>query len=215
VEVIDTGVGMSPEVQRRALEPLYTTKPIGTGTGLGLSVCSNILDMWGGHLALESRIGEGTTVRLTFPASRLTAPPEEPRAEPEKTPPAAQAQTKTRILLIDDDHTVAKVVARMLRGYDVSVAHSGEEGIALLDSLGEVDVILCDLMMPGLSGVDVYERIAESRPGTERRIVFLTGGAFDPRAQALLERPDVQWLEKPMSPADLRRMVEDVCEKDA
>jgi CheY-like chemotaxis protein len=231
VEVVDTGVGMPAEVRCRALEPLYTTKPIGEGTGLGLSVCANIVESLGGRLTLESQPGKGTTVRLTFPESRLcpfepdavaiaqpsSSPVESPVESPLESPvePAAvtpaAAPAKKRILVIDDDRSVANVVSRMLREHDVRVAHSGPDGVALLERMGEVDVILCDLMMPGWSGVDVYEHIADRYPGIERRIVFLTGGVFDPRAEALLEQPDVECLDKPMSADDLRRAVEKVC----
>jgi two-component system, cell cycle sensor histidine kinase and response regulator CckA len=195
VSVRDTGCGVPAAVRDRIFDPFFTTKPVGEGTGLGLSVCRSILESLGGRIELESTEGKGTTVTVHLRAhvggerrATITRPP---------PPPADAEPRRLRVLVVDDEALVRRVLTMVLaRHHDVEQAASGEEAMALLDK-ASFDVILCDLMMPGMSGMDVYERIRARQPGLEERIVFITGGAFVPRLADFLDSVDNLKLLKP------------------
>jgi CheY-like chemotaxis protein len=203
IEVTDSGTGISPENLARVTEPFFTTKPIGIGTGLGLTVCKNIVEGYGGTLELSSHVGAGTTARIVLPA----APPGavlENRSEVVALPPAS---VRYRVLAIDDDPLVIKALKRVLRAYDLTTTQGGREALELLSSRQPFHVILCDLMMPDLTGIDVYHRVKESDPGLEERIVFLTGGAFTEQARGFLATVPNLRLDKPFSPEGLEKVI--------
>jgi signal transduction histidine kinase len=203
IEVTDTGTGISPENLARVTEPFFTTKPIGIGTGLGLTVCKNIVEGYGGKLELSSNVGAGTTARIVLPA----APPGamvELRSEAVALPPS---RVRYRILAIDDDPLVIKALKRVLRGYHLTTTQGGREALDLLAREQPFHVILCDLMMPEMTGIDVYQRVKEREPGLERRIVFLTGGAFTEQARGFLATVPNLRLDKPFSPEGLDKVI--------
>jgi CheY-like chemotaxis protein len=115
------------------------------------------------------------------------------------------------VLIVDDDVKVAQALARMLRDHDTTLAGSGTEAIELLRSR-DFELVLCDLMMPGVSGVDVYESIAQSKPDVAARIVFVSGGAFTDRGQSFLERVPNARLDKPFTVAEVRRVAREAAE---
>jgi PAS domain S-box-containing protein len=203
VAVTDTGVGIPRELLGRIFEPFFTTKPVGQGTGLGLSICHRLVTDLGGTIDVTSEVGHGTTVRVCLPI----APPTMERAVRSVPPPPPAAATKPEsrvrhLLIVDDEPRVAQTIARLLDGHEVTIATSGRAAIAMLEKT-PFDVILCDLMMRDVSGVDVYESVRASRPGLEKRIVFMTGGAFTPRASEFLESVDCPCIEKPFQIEDL------------
>ncbi len=190
--VSDTGIGMSAEVQRRALEPFFTTKGL-KSTGLGLSVNYGIIQRYGGELMLDSVEGRGTTVTFRLPmAGSLAQEAESPTTKTSPTP--------LRILLIDDEREVRTVMAAMLAedGHDVAEAASGAEGLAQLEAGRRVDLVLTDLGMPEMTGWDVVRAIRAAYPWL--RVGLLTGwgeappGEPDDRAGAdfLLTKPVTQ-----------------------
>jgi PAS domain S-box-containing protein len=213
IEVADTGTGMTPEVQARLFEPFFTTRDVGEGMGLGLALSRAMVTGAGGEIEVESAPGRGSLFRLRIPA----APPQ---AERSGTPapaapstassgPAAQARP-LRVLVVDDEAVVARAVARALRPHVVVVAGSAAEALAALGSGDPPDAIVCDLMMPEVTGMDLHERLAAERPELARRMIFLTGGAFTDRARAFLEQRRGQVMEKPIEGAALRGLVERV-----
>jgi signal transduction histidine kinase/CheY-like chemotaxis protein len=216
LEVADTGSGMSEEVRERALDPFFTTKPVGVGTGLGLSVCANIVRSMGGKLTIESEQGAGTLVRIELPADRLLAPEPAPQpAAPAAADAAVQApQTSYDVLVVDDDALVARAVARALRAHRVVIVNSGEAALGALQ-VRQFDVIVCDLMMPGLSGADVYERVARDHPGLERKLVFLSGGALGERTQQFVSSVPNRFLQKPVETAELELAVAEAGRREA
>jgi PAS domain S-box-containing protein len=192
IAVADTGVGIADADRDRVFEPFFTTKPIGEGTGLGLAVCKRIVDSMRGRIAITSAPGAGTEVTVTLPAVTATARAPRPTPPPPVTP-------RLRVLVIDDEPMVRKVVRMTLGPYhEVEVAAGGEAGLALLADQ-TFDVILCDVMMPGMSGREVYEQIRARHPGLERRIVLITGGAFVPRLAEFVESVDNLKLLKPFT----------------
>jgi signal transduction histidine kinase len=201
VEIADTGCGMPPEVRARAFEPFFTTRPAGGGAGLGLSICQSAVQALGGTIELDSEPGRGTRVRVTLPGRvREAAPAGEPAAAPAPGP-------GRRVLVVDDDPGVGSAVRRLLRGAEVSVATSAEEASALLARDAEFDVVLCDLFMPGRTGMDLHRELRASRPELAARMVFMTAGAYTPESSAFLDAVPNARVEKPFEASRLRALV--------
>jgi CheY-like chemotaxis protein len=194
VEVEDTGVGIEPWKMRSIFEPFWTDKPIGVGTGLGLSIVHNIVSGLGGDIQVRSEPGRGSTFRVTFPVQSKPPPPG-PR-------PAAPAQVqggkRPRVLLVDDEAHLGVTLAVGLRDQaDVVPVRSGREAVRTLLADDSFDLVLCDLMMPDLTGMDVFEQVGARRPELRGRFVFMTGGAVTERARKFLEQIPAQRLDKP------------------
>jgi PAS domain S-box-containing protein len=200
VEVRDTGAGISAADLPRVFDPFFTTKPIGAGSGLGLSVCHGIVSAAGGSIEVESTAGAGSTFRVSLPVLRPATARERPRATP------APVARRGKVLVIDDEPLVAKSLARLLAAHEVTVLTSPREVLNRAAAGERWDVVLCDLMMPEMSGMELEERLQREAPEIVSRIVYLTGGAFTERSRKFLEagRPH---LEKPVDPADLRARV--------
>jgi len=201
VEVSDTGRGMTPEVLERAFEPFFTTKSVGSGTGLGLSICLGLVQGMKGELSATSRPGVGSTFRVVLP----------PATEPARnfTPVAAvAARERKRVLVVDDEPGIAAVFRRIIgRSHEVVVAQSGREALALLERDDAFDRIFCDLMMADLTGMDVYEALAQWRPDCLERFVFMTGGSFTERARTFLQTVPLPRIDKPFEPAIIRELI--------
>ncbi|MBI5066894.1 MAG: response regulator [Deltaproteobacteria bacterium] len=203
VEVRDTGVGMAPHVLRRLFDPFFTTKPEGKGMGLGMVIARGIVDGAGGRIQVESEVGRGTVVRVLLPPAPQ-APQEAGAAAAAAEPPA-----RRRVLLVDDDPLVARSVVRALGGaHDVVATHSGAEALARLDAGERFDAVLCDVMMPEMTGAQLYARVEARDPQLARRFVFLTGGAFTEEAMEFLQRVAGPCLDKPFDAEQLRRALD-------
>lgn len=199
--VSDTGVGMTPEIQRRALEPFFTTKGV-KSTGLGLSVSYGILRRHGGHITIDSRTREGTTVTFRLPVGgkRRETPPEVPAERP----------APMTILVIDDELEVRATLVEMLeeQGHVVHQAAGGAEGLTALAGLGAIDVVFTDLGMPGMTGWEVARAIKARRPTLP--VVLVTGWATGSQ-ETSPERDAVDFiLAKPLTSAALRAMIAEV-----
>ncbi|HMJ55141.1 MAG TPA: ATP-binding protein [Polyangiaceae bacterium] len=197
IEVSDNGPGMAPDVLARIFEPFFTMRPTGTGTGLGLFICKDILLRVGGSIRAESEVGRGTTVTIALTRAEPTALLEVP---PVSTTPLCGR----RILVVDDEPLIVSIIVRALGQNNVVVGEtSPERALELAFSDPPFDAIVCDMMMEGLTGVDVYERIARERPGMEMRIVFMSGGAHTARTRAFLASVPNRCLAKPFAPEGL------------
>ncbi len=193
VEVRDTGAGIAADHLPRIFEPFFTTKPLGEGTGLGLSICHGFVSQLGGHIEVSSEPGRGTRFRIRLPAAGALAPAP-------GGPPAAVEHRPARLLVLDDDEQAAVALQRLLTPpHQVVTCGSARQALERLRAGETFDVILCDLMMPELSGMDFYEVLRAERPEQARRLIFVTAGGFTPRAHAFLERAGAPWLEKPVS----------------
>lgn len=216
IEVRDTGVGMSKEVLKRIFEPFFTTKSGTRGTGLGLSVCYSIVSALGGEITVDSEVGRGTSVRVHLPAvpaakaagGALTASPREIRMSTPKPESMEAKGARGRVLVVDDEVQVAKAIARFLREHDVTLAENGEAALTAIRTQAPFDAILCDLMMPHLTGMEVYEQIRVERPGLEERVIFMSGGVFTDHAAAFLTNVTNPRLEKPFKPGAVKAAVE-------
>jgi CheY-like chemotaxis protein len=201
--VEDTGCGIPQENLERIFDPFFTTKPIGIGSGLGLNIVQNIITGYGGTIHVSSKVGKGTlfVVRLPLasshrPSSLLPAPTDSQPTGP-----------KGRILIVDDEAQVRSALARILDWHEVIQTESGEEARALLAKDQQFDVIVCDVMMPKMSGVDLHQWLVANHPRLAHRVVFVTGGAFTSGTRAYLDQLDVQSIEKPFDATILRTLI--------
>ena len=205
IEVEDDGPGIPPEILERVREPLFTTKPVGEGTGLGLALAEGIVRSYGGQLQIQSRAGR-TVVTLTLPAVSPDAVRPAPKRDPSESPTPIH-QVPLRILVCDDEPMVARAIQRNLTIHDVHIVTGGRHALARLEEDEDFDLVLCDLMMPEVSGMDVYQAIAENRPHLVHRLVFMSGGTFTEQARAFRDKPGLKFLEKPISVEDLKSEV--------
>lgn len=193
VSITDTGSGMPPEIQARALEPFFTTKELGKGTGLGLSMVFGFVKQSGGHLSIYSEPGHGTTVKMYFPL--LRAPYNAARsADAQHTLPRIAAN----VVLVEDDDNVRKIVLLMLErlGCRVEVAPNGPAAVELIDRLDGVDLLMTDVVMPGgMSGVDLAKTVRETRP--DLKILFSSGYAEASSKRQIDAIENVAWISKP------------------
>jgi PAS domain S-box-containing protein len=228
VEITDTGAGIPPEVLPRIFDPFFTTRAIGQGLGLGLAIVHGIVSDLGGEVTVRPQPGGGTSFTVLLPPARRgasttgefrlapTASPVTPlpTASPAPAAPAPGGPVErpdqgegSDILVIDDEPMVGRAISRMLAHlHRVTLVASGAEALALL-ATRRFDTILCDLMMPEMSGMALHDRLLAEEPALAARMVFLTGGAFAPEAAAFLDRVPNPRLEKPFSPAELRAVV--------
>jgi signal transduction histidine kinase len=193
IEIADSGCGIRPEVQERVFQPFFTTKPVGQGAGLGLSICHGIVAALGGEITFASEVGRGTVFRVVLPVTDA-APGE---VGPRRFTPVA-APPRRRVLVIDNEPSILRVVRQVLvPPHEVVPVLDAESGLALVRSGPRFDVILCELMLPGMSGMDLVNELQRSAPDAAARVVFMTAGAFTPRARRFLEGARHPWLAKP------------------
>lgn len=210
VDIRDTGAGIAPELLGRIFEPFFTTRPPGQGIGLGLAICRDLVTFLGGEITVRSTVGEGTTMRVTMPPAGPTKTAVASR--PAVPPPAATVPPgggRRRILVVDDEHLVAKSVAHELERerLEVVVAESGRDALEILERDRDFDLVLCDLMMPEMSGADLYEAARRLDHGLIRRFAFMSGGAFTERAARFLEHVPNPRIAKPFHVRDLLALV--------
>jgi signal transduction histidine kinase/CheY-like chemotaxis protein len=200
-EITDTGSGIPPEIQARIFDPFFTTKPVGVGSGLGLSISRNIVEQLGGSITAQSAPGQGTTFRVTLPAAPQAAPVTS--APPARGTPAPELPG-LRVLVVDDEPLLGDVVRRAIPEVDVTSVTSAADALERLQGGARYDRILCDVMMPGMSGPELYETLPRE---VRDRVIFMTGGAFTDLGCGFVERWRGPLLMKPFESATLRRML--------
>ncbi len=190
VSVQDTGEGMPPEVVTRAVEPFFTTKPLGKGTGLGLSQVYGMVQQSGGDLAIRSRQGEGTTLTLYFPA-----------LEGETAEAHAEGGAE-KVLVVDDQPEVLEITSELFRtlGFEVLAANSGEDALQVLARTPDLRLMFSDVVMPGMSGIQLGRKARELVPGIK---VILSSGYANPAMDQQGSLDGFQFLPKPYRMGDL------------
>jgi PAS domain S-box-containing protein len=207
----DTGTGIPDELLGKIFDPFFTTKPAGVGTGLGLPICRSIVRGFGGEITVQSTPGQGSQFTVTLPASSGQVPEKLDRPRPASVPPPKRG----KILIVDDEVSVARTLRALLENeHDLSLAENGAEALAAISAASKrgFDVIMCDLMMPGMSGMELYERIRHEYPGLEQRMVFMTGGVSMERARQFLATCLNLTFEKPFDFDRLRRTLRQLVE---
>jgi signal transduction histidine kinase/CheY-like chemotaxis protein len=205
LEVTDTGAGMPPDVVERAFEPFFTTKTHRGGTGLGLASVHGAVTQAGGAVAIDSYVGEGTTVTIWLPAA--TSIPLAGR-ERDSGVDGSERPTAQTILLLDDEEELRAIIERILRqaGYTVLAARSGTQALQLAERHeAPIDLLLSDVTMPGMAGPEVATKLRQRRPGIP--IVFMSGYLRDLLATGTAVPSDVILIEKPFTKAGLLEKV--------
>ncbi|HJL15269.1 MAG TPA: PAS domain S-box protein [Sandaracinaceae bacterium LLY-WYZ-13_1] len=207
VEVSDTGRGLPETDVARLFEPFYTTKR-GRGTGLGLSICHHVVRSLGGTIEAERRAPRGSVFRVRLPAGEpVTRPSEAPDVSVEIALPIGR-----RALVVEDEPPIRELLEQWLAdtGLEVVGARSGREALARLEGEGPFDVVVCDLMMDDLTGMDLHERLARTAPSLADRMIFVTGGAFTDRAEAFVAAHRARCLNKPFRRSAILSRVSEV-----
>jgi len=199
IEISDTGTGIPPEARERLFDPFFTTKPVGMGTGLGLSICHSIVSSFGGSISVQSPPGKGATFEVVLPVADVDS------KAPRQRPPSVPLR-RVRILVVDDEPAITRVISELLSDHDVTIATNGSDARRLCAERS-FDCILCDVMMPEMGGLDVHAALQADGHGHEQRIVFMTGGAFVPRERDFLATVDNPCLEKPFTPCGLEEAI--------
>lgn len=191
----DTGCGIDKEQLNIIFKPVYLTKQ-STGTGLGLSICEKIVVDLNGEISIESSPGEGTEIKVSFPVNqqKLTE-----HVELELDKLSGVAAIHGRVLVVDDEPGVRLAVARILKEHQVVEACSGANAMELLQQDSEFDVVMCDMMMPNISGIDLHKWLNDEIPSLAARVMFMTGGVFAPTSQSYLKNLDNVVFEKPFN----------------
>jgi CheY-like chemotaxis protein len=202
--VADTGAGMPREVQEQLFRPFFTTKPIGVGTGLGLAICHQIVASLDGRIEYDTEVERGTVFRVYLPPAR-----EEAREAPRPDNLAdLVAHRRGRVLVVDDEPLITRTVQRALsKDHDIVALSSAEDALAHISSGERFDVILCDLMMPQMTGMDLHSELLRIAQDQAARMIFLTGGAFTPRARAFIDETRNKLIEKPFDAIHLRAII--------
>lgn len=208
--VDDSGPGLSPELKLRVLDPFFTTKAIGKGTGLGLSISQEIVQAHHGRLSLQDSALGGLRVELFIPFDTgLTLNATTPASLPSPDP------TSLNVLVIDDEPALLRAYTRMLKPNHV-IAHDGPAALEWLNDLDHastLDVIVCDMMMPELNGMQLYEQVVQQHPHLASRFIFSSGGVFQQEIIQFLEaHPELPLIEKPMKKATLLSLISKVVE---
>ncbi len=192
IDVADDGAGIPAEELGHIFEPFYTTKPMGVGTGLGLSICHGIVSALGGTIKAYSTPGKGSRFRVELPTAPAPTPSQIAKENVES------GAGGKRILVIDDEPLLGQTLRLAFSGrHEVVVAISGREALSRLREDHTFDLVLCDLMMPDIGGMAVYEEVLKTAPEIARRFAFMTGGAFTEHAREFLENYEGPHLEKP------------------
>jgi two-component system NtrC family sensor kinase len=203
LEVTDTGPGVPEAIRPRVFEPFFTTKPIGVGTGLGLSVCRDILHEHRGTIALVETSGPGATFRIELPLGARSA------TGVDRDAGVGQAAPGVSILLVDDEPEILATLAEILTyaGHRVETATDGAAALERLDRRS-FDVIMSDVRMPGLDGPGLYAEIERRFPSLRDRIVFLTGDTMNAETREFLERTSAVNLGKPFLVAKVMQAIQ-------
>jgi PAS domain S-box-containing protein len=202
LSIADSGPGIPAAIRPRIFEPFFTTKPIGAGTGVGLSVCHGIVTSYGGTIAAEDAPGGGAVFIVRLPIGSG----EEAAAAP--TDAGAPSADGGRVLVVDDEPEVAETLAEILEnaGWRIDTAESGQAALERILAK-DYDIVLSDIRMPNLGGLELYRRLKQLKPGLAERFIVVTGDTLSGAVRAFLEETGLPCIEKPFVPAEVSRLV--------
>lgn len=200
VDIEDSGTGVATELWERIFDLAFTSRRDAGGSGIGLAVARQVATEHGGDIAVVPSEGSGARFRLRLPMRAV----ETPRAVPRSDPPTPSGQS---VLIIDDEPLVGRSVARLLKGYDTLVIERATEALGAITAGRSFAVVLCDVMMPEMSGIEFVETLRRGSPALVSRVVMMTGGTYTVDAAAWLASSALPCLEKPLDATELRRVV--------
>jgi PAS domain S-box-containing protein len=205
IQISDTGEGISPDAIGKVFEPFYTTKKAGAGTGLGLAICHGIVKSLGGDIEVTSELGKGTTFTIQLPPA-----PQKARETPAPVALIQSAALRGRILVIDDEKSLLRAMQRILEDDEhfVTATESAIDALAMIERGDRFDVIISDLMMPTMTGVDFYEALLARNSVLANSVIFSTGGAVTANVDAFLNSVPNLKMEKPFKATQLRDIVQ-------
>ncbi len=205
LSLTDTGTGMPREVLDRVMDPFFTTKEVGQGTGLGLSMVFGFAKQSGGFLEIDSEVGKGTTVKLLLPRA-----PESTEANQPGTPQSAPViMDDIKVLVVEDDEMVRNVTVEYLKmsGIEGLEADCGDAALETLEANGPVDLVISDVIMPGVNGIDLTQRITEKWP--ETKVVLMTGYSYEEFSRRGIDPSSLLLLHKPFSKNELLSKIQE------
>ncbi|MGV3625056.1 MAG: ATP-binding protein [Archangium sp.] len=195
ITVRDSGRGISSEVLPRIFDPFFSTKAVGGGSGLGLFISQSIVQEYGGQLIAESTEGAGATFEVRLPSREAQA----------QTTPTVPAARGMRVLIVDDEPSILRSIERLIgRSHQLTLAQSGREALSHVQRMPDFDLVICDMMMPELSGIDVWNALT---PEQRERFVFMTGGTFTEGAEAFIAANQPHVLPKPFTATSLDELL--------
>lgn len=204
VEIADTGRGIPKRLHARVFDPFYTTKGAGKGMGLGLAICQGIVTELGGTITVEAARPKGSVFRVVLPA--MVGSPE--KRQRSKTVPPVAAVLRKRILVVDDEPAVVRTVERLLsQEHDVIGLLHAREALEKIQAGQRFDAILCDLLMPEMTGMSLYRELQKVAPDQAERMIFITGGAFTPDASEFIKTVKNPHMEKPFNIPQLKEIL--------
>lgn len=204
IEISDTGVGMSPKIQKRMFDPLFTTKKMGKGTGLGLASVYGIIQSYNGYITVKSEEGKGTRVRVYLPAS-------DKASSQTKATKESMDYGKGTILLVDDELSLLQVGSEMLTalGYEVLPADNGQDAIDTYTAHREkIDLVILDMIMPGMTGGEVFNRLKKIDPNI--KAILSSGYSLDDQGKKIIDSGFLGFLQKPFGMKDISSKIKEV-----
>jgi len=204
VEVVDNGPGIPPEQLARIFEPFFTTKPVGVGTGLGLPMCREIIEWHGGEMRVHSSLDDGTVFTLSLPAIGIDGFSD---ARP-SLPRTAAERSAHRVLVVDDEEAIGRAFTRLLPECEVVAVTSGASALEILATDREFVAILCDVVMPEMSGIELHAELEKLDPSLAARMVFITGSVGYADVRDFAETKGTPVLEKPVNMDNVRVLLD-------
>jgi CheY-like chemotaxis protein len=209
ISIQDTGVGISSDKINKVFDPFFTTKPAGKGSGLGLAISNEIMIGLGSEIHVKSNVNKGTTFFMELPL-QITLNKNKNIINSENI--KNKENKKIKILLVDDEQLMLRSLKRVLdMDYEVISAHGGRAALQALDDLlGKVNIIITDVYMLDINGIDLYRYIAEKYPGLEKSIIFLTGDISHSHQMYFFDSLPNTILYKPVSADNLKKSIDDL-----
>lgn len=208
LDVTDDGTGIDPELISKIFEPFYTTKDVSEGSGLGLATVHGVVKQSGGHIDVTSQVGKGTTFSILLPVTK-----QEVDSEAAFELDKVKSTDSGTVLVVEDEVTIQALLKSLLqdRGYHVRISSSGEDALEFLHANGAVDLMITDIVMPGINGRELADRVNENFPGI--KVIYMTGYTDDEIIRRGMSTSGLPILQKPFWPDDLFRMIDSVLKK--
>lgn len=213
IRIADTGSGIPPEIRDRLFTPFFTTKPPGEGTGLGLSICQRVISSLGGEISFETEVGRGTEFCVTLPQAtpqkQEKSPPASVTAPAKAEGPPLTTKRRGRVLIVDDEVAIGSIAKIIIsRSHDAVAVSESPRALEMFRKGERFDLVLCDVMIPQMTGIELYQETERIDPIQASRFVFMTGGTSTAHVEDFLRSCGRHWVEKPLDAQRLQALVD-------